>query len=901
MSQPQAPRGAYPTRARPRPAARRPAQAGGPALLPAIILGTFAAAAAALFLGVMVVYASFTNGLPPVGDLDNFELIEGSRVMSADGVELATFAAEQRQVVPFDQIPELLVNAQVAAEDQTFWTNPCIDFRGILRAVVQNLQAGDNVSGASTICQQLVRIRLFDGDLMADPDRIVERKIKEWILALRVADEYTGQEGKERILEMYMNQIYYGNKAYGIRTAAQAYFGKDITSNRPEDQLTIGEAAMLVGLVRAPSTLDPTKEAVERKDDDGRRILVVAENAGAQRVQGFVLNNMVNSGYITQQEADAAADEEIVLAPQRGVRYRAPHFVYAVRREAGRLLGNEDLLDRGGLLIDTTLQYRDLQQPAEKWAGIAYDLDRLSDEQLVAKYGEAALGWIKQLQGRNIKNDALVTINYRSGAVVAYVGSANYYGRATPEHQPAFDVVGQAFRQSGSAFKPITYATGFESGVLTPATMIMDVKGEIADGYEVPNADGGERGPVRVRDALKYSWNIPVAKAQQMIGTDNVVQMAERLGLEWDPDQADEPDVPSLTLGTIGVHQLDLAAAYGALANGGVLAETYLIQKITDRNGTVIYDHAQDAREPQRILSEQAAYLVTDILADNTNPATNVIWGQRFQLLTDEGRRPATLKTGTTNDFKDLQAFGYLAPDPDRAVNEGALVTGVWVGNSDFSAIADVFAADGPTFIWHDYMAEVTTNLDLPLRDFPRPDGIVEAEVDAISGMRPGPLTQQTVSEIFMESNRPDQEDNIHRRYRIEKETGKIWQSGCGDKAASSIPEGRLYLDLTDYEAEHDTWVAANRDWLRQWTGRELGLQRSPAPPLDAMLAPLERCTPGEIPTSTPTPSPSPTPSPTPIPTPQPTALPTPTLVPPPPTPQPTPSAAQTPNPNPNP
>jgi membrane peptidoglycan carboxypeptidase len=890
MSRRQAPRGAYPSQARPRSAAGRTPTTGGLAVLPAVILGASAAVALALFVGVMGVYAAYTNGLPPVTDLENFNLDEGSRVVSADGVELATFAAERRQVVPFDQIPRLLIDAQVAAEDQTFWTNPCISFRGILRAAFQNLTAGQTVSGASTICQQLVRIRLFDADLMADPDRIFERKIKEAILALRVGEHYPGQEGKERILEMYMNQVYYGNQAYGIRAAAEAYFGKDITSDDPEDHLTIGEAAMLVSLVRAPSTLDPTKEAVEQTDDAGHTILVVADTAGAKRNQGFVLNNMVESGYITQQEADAAAAEQIVLAPQRAVRYRAPHFVYAVRRAARDLLGNEDLLDRGGLVIETTLQYRDLQRPAEKWAGVAYDLDRLSDERLVQKYGEAALGWIKQLQGRNIKNDAMVTINYRTGAVVAYVGSSNFYGRASPEHQPNFDVVGQAYRQSGSAFKPITYATGFESGVLTPATMIMDVKGEIVDGYEVPNADGGERGPVRVRDALKYSWNIPVAKAQQMIGTDNVVQMAERLGLDWDPKQADEPDVPSLTLGTIGVHQLDLAAAYGALANGGVLAETYLIEKITDRNGNVIYDHAQDAAPPQRVLSEQAAYLVTDILADNTNPATNVIWGQRFQLQTTEGRRPATLKTGTTNDFKDLQAFGYLAPDADPAVSEGALVTGVWVGNSDFSAIADVFAADGPTFIWHDYMAEVTDNLDLPLRDFPRPDGIVDVDVDAISGMLPGPLTQQTVSEVFMESDQPEQEDTIHRRLLIEEETGKIWQEGCGDKADSANPAGRPYLFLNDYESEHPTWLAANRDWLDTWRGRERALRRSPAPQLDASFAPEERCTPGEIPTSTPTPSPSPTPSPTPIATPEPTLLPTPSLTPLPASPTPSPS-----------
>ncbi|HEX6140893.1 MAG TPA: transglycosylase domain-containing protein, partial [Candidatus Limnocylindria bacterium] len=634
------------------PGARpRPAAGGSFAALPAIILAAFGVLAAALFIALMALYASYTSGLPNASDLEDFQLDEGSSVVSADGVELAAFAAEQRRVVPFDQIPELLVNAQVAAEDQSFWTNRCIDLRGIIRAAIQNVSAGETVSGASTICQQLVRIRLFDGDLMADPDRILERKIKEAVLALRVGDAYPGEEGKQKILEMYMNQVYYGNNAYGIWAAANAYFAKDITSDAPEDQLTVGEAAMLVGLVRAPSALDPTKEAVQDTDAQGNTILIVPDTAGAKRVQGFVLDNMVESGYITQAEADAAAAEEIILAPPRDTQYKAPHFVYAVRREAAELLGNEDQLDRGGLEIQTTLNYNGYQVFAEKWAGIAYDLDRMTDEELLAKYGEAAAGpqgWIHSLQGRNIGNDALVTINYRTGAVIAYVGSANYYGEATPAHQPAYDVVGQAYRQSGSAFKPITYVTGFERGVLTPATLFMDVKGEIVDGYSVPNADGGERGPVRVRDALKYSWNIPVAKAQQLIGTQNVVDTAARLGLNWDPQQAQEVAVPSLTLGTIGVHQIDLASAYGTMANGGVRAEPYLIEKILDRNGNVIYDHAEDAPDPQRIVSEQSAYLVTDILADNTDPAQNSIWGRRFQLQTDTGRRPATLKTGTT-------------------------------------------------------------------------------------------------------------------------------------------------------------------------------------------------------------------------------------------------------------
>jgi membrane peptidoglycan carboxypeptidase len=496
--------------------------------------------------------------------------------------------------------------------------------------------------------------------------------------------------------------------------------------------------------------------------------------------------------------------------------------------------------------------------------------------------------------------------------VLAYVGSANYYGEATPAHQPAYDAVGQAYRQSGSAFKPITWATGFERGAVNPATMFMDVEGEIVDGYSVPNADGGQRGPVRVRDALKYSWNIPVAKAQQIIGTENVVAQAERMGLEWDPAH-DTVVVPSLTLGTIGVHQLDLAAAYGVLANGGVRAEPYFIQRMTDSSGTVIYDHAEDGPEPQRVMSAEAAFLTTDILADNTDPAANSVWGQRFQLPAEGGRRPATLKTGTTNDFRDLQAFGYLAPDPDPAVSDGAIVTGVWVGNSDFTPIADVFAADGPTFIWHDYMAEVTAHNQLAVRDFPRPEGIVELQVDAISGLLPGENTQQTVTELFAANNQPTERDTVHRSLRIEAETGRIWQEGCGDfeteaPAGSPDPDASppapvaaetVYLDLASWEDEQPTWDEANEAWIERWTGREGELRRAPAPPLQVPLAPTEECVPGEVPTSTPmpsatpTPSPSPTPSATPQPTPTPVpATPVPTATPPPGTPTPAPTPA---------
>ena len=895
-------------------ARRRP----GSPVLPRLILAGFGLAAAGLFALILSVYSSFTSGLPNVAEIENFDLVEGSSVISSDGTELATFAVEDRREITFDQMPEVMIEAQVAAEDQSFWTNPCVDFRSIVRAVLQNFQAGETISGASTICQQLVRMRLFDAELMADPERQVERKIKEAILALRLDERYPGSEGKQRIIEMYLNQVYYGNNAYGIWAAANAYFDKDLTSDAPQHQLTISEAALLAGLVRAPSRLDPSPEAVEQ-EIGGETRHVVPATAQAVIVRDFVLDQMLESDFITQQEHDAAVAEPVVLAAPDDNAYLAPHFVYAVRREAGQLLEGEDLLDTGGLRIITTLDYEGYQSTAEKWAQVAYDMDRMSNEELAAKYGDAALAWIGQLQGRNINNDAIVTVNYRTGAVLAYVGSASFFGESTPEHQANYDVLGQGFRQSGSAFKPITYAAGFESGVITPSSMFMDVEGEIVDGYSVPNADNRQRGPVRVRDALKYSLNIPVVKAQQLIGTDVVVNLAERLGLEWDPRQEDEVAIPSLTLGTIGVHMLDLAGAYGAIANGGEFHPPYMIERIEDSRGNVIYDHATDADDAEQVLSAASAYLVTDILADNTDPATNPLWGPRFQLPAEGGRRPATLKTGTTNDFRDLQAVGYLAADPDREVSEGAIVTGVWVGNSDFSQIQDVFAADGPTFIWHDYMAEVAALNSLPVHDFARPEGVAEVIIDPISGMLPGDFTGRTVTEVFRADRQPTERDTLHRELRIEVVTGKIWQQGCGDFATvapSSSPdpsaepsppeaEEKVYLDLVGWEEDRPTWEAANRAWIEAWTGREDELNsgvRQPYPgPLDAPLAPTVECTPGEIPTSSPTPSPSPTPtaSPTPSPTPLPTPppiptptipLPTPTLPPAPPTPTPAPT-----------
>ncbi len=864
--------------------------------LPAVILATFVALGIGIVLSAMFLYTAYAGSIPDVTALEKYAPDEGSVVVSADGRELATFAATNRRVVDFDEIPDVLVEATVAAEDHTFWANPCVDPRAIVRALLQNVSAGEVVSGASTICQQLVRSVLLPPDLMADPGRQLERKIKEAMLALQLDAAYPGEEGKAQILEFFLNEMYYGNNGYGVWAAVNRYFGKDFTNPAPNHEVSPGEAALLAGLLRAPSELDPTQYGVAALDASGAEfptLLELPEDTDPMLIRNAVLEDMVELGYLTERERDAILREPAYVRIPETPPFLASHFVYATRREVAELLGAEDIIDRGGLRIETTLQYEGYQVAAEKWARVVYDMDRLTDDELAAKYGSDALDWINQLQGRNIGNDAIVTINYRTGAVVAYVGSANFDGEATPIHQPQYDVVGQAFRQSGSAFKPITYATGFETGAITPATMFMDVSTEIVPGYPVRDADLRERGPVRVRDALKFSLNIPVTKAQQLIGTEQVVDQAERLGLEWDPAQ--DPNVASLTLGTIGVRMLDLAAAYGALANDGLYHEPYLISRIVDRDGTVIYDHETDGPDPEQAISPQAAYLVSDILADNTDPAQNALWGPRFQLLTDAGRRPATLKTGTTTDFRDLQAFGYLAADADPEVDEGALITGVWVGNSDFSAIDSVFAADGPTFIWHDYMAEVTALNQLPVRDFVRPEGIAERTVDVITGLEPGEFTHNTITELFVAGGPGLATDDLHTELAIEAVTGKIWQAGCGDfvpatpgPTSEPVPSDepapppsamlKEYLDLIGWDDDHPVWEASNKAWIEQHQGPPENVPRSPVVPLDAPLAPTEECTPGAVPTSSPTPIPTPTPQPTA--TPEPTPSPLPSVVP---------------------
>ena len=368
----------------------------------------------------------------------------------------------------------------------------------------------------------------------------------------------------------------------------------------------------------------------------------------------------------------AAQHDEVVLASQATPHWIAPHFVWAVRDELTQKLCGDapscEQLDAGGLRVITTLDVK-LQKIAEKWVRAAVTVPHTKDPTAAAK----ALGfeklepWMANLRSKTLRNGALVAIDYQTGELVAYVGSANYYATSNrPEFQPQYDVAGKGFRQPGSAFKPFNYVTGIDDHALTAATMLMDVSTDFGGGYTPNDADLLERGPVRVRNALQFSLNIPSVKAMAINRPDHVFAKARDFGMTFQTDRTQAG--LALALGVQEVRPVDLVTAYGTLANGGLAIGHTTILNIQDTAGKDVLPPYQPPVGTQ-VVSPQAAFIVTDILAGNTNPKINPFWG-KFAIDGPDRRRPATLKTGTNNDAKDLNAYGYIAPPteagPDR-------------------------------------------------------------------------------------------------------------------------------------------------------------------------------------------------------------------------------------------
>jgi membrane peptidoglycan carboxypeptidase len=662
---------------------------------------------------------------------------------------------------------------------------------------------------------------------------------------------------------------------------------------------------------------------------------------------------VLTHGEVTPEELLAATKEPIILAPQTGTpgqQWLAPHFIWALRDELAIKLCGPDAdtcpqLEQGGLHVISSLDW-DLQQVAEKWVTAAVFLPHDADpEAYAAQLGVPFEPWMRKLENLEVNNGAMIALDYQTGEVLAYVGSAGYYrdDATTPQFQPQFDVLGNGWRQPGSAFKPFNYVTGINDGTMTAASMFMDVTTVFPDGsrqYIPKDYDLLERGPLRMRTALQWSLNIPAVKAISINGVDHVFDMAKKFGMTF---QDETPTAGlSLTLGTEVTHIGDVAESYATLANQGQHIGYTHVLRITDSGGTdLVPPYTPPTAEV--VVSPQAAYVMTDVLASNTKPSQNPIWGA-FELSGPDGsHRPATLKTGTNNDANDLVAFGYTAPpsDADRQAGEYALVVGAWSGNSDGSPVLTpenpVLSTDVAAPMWRGFMREATANY--AIADFPRPPGVVEADVDAWSGGKPTQFTTQTVRENFIDGTVPgDDTTKVGLQVVLNPLAAPddpnpyvLWQDGC-----AGTPETKGFLALEGVEAGHPDWQAANLDWInRAKVGPGTAGGPDPAVPTKtsyifrpgetpygkswgAPFPPTATCfglpspspslseSPSVSPSVTPevslTPGPTITPVPTDIPTPPPTPEPTlpPIITPPPteaPTPEPTaaPTAAPTP------
>ncbi|HEX8940696.1 MAG TPA: transglycosylase domain-containing protein [Candidatus Limnocylindrales bacterium] len=772
---------------------------------PLFLLGSLVFLGLVGMVAVVAAFSYYSQGLPdPKQQLDNLTFNQETVITDRTGkVELARFGLEQRKVVTFDQIPPVVIDATTSVEDHTFWDNAGFDPVGIVKAGLDTLHG--SARGASTITQQLVRARLLPDSVLAGST--YERKIKEIIQSIRLTQEYPGREGKQAIITTYLNQNYYGNQSYGIAAAARGYFGIDDLS-----KMTLAQAAILAAIPQSPSTYDLVKNAV--KQPDGK--LVVPDDSAIVARRNLVLDLMQRYAVLTTNEfsaADyaAARAEAVVLSPQTQQNWKAPHFVWQVRHQLGEILCGPaaadqcEKVDTGGYTVTTTLDWT-MQQSAERWlkaAAIAPNQSSLAATQTYLRnLGVGTPSWAVRLRGLNIHNAAMGAIDYRTGQVYAYAGSAGYYEPSTsPKFQPQFDVFGDGWRQPGSAFKPINYVTALDDRTLTAASLLMDVATDFGGGYVPMDADKIERGPLRVREALEFSLNIPAIKTALINGVDHLYARAQDFGLTFQLPSSQAG--ASIGIGTLEVHPVDLLSAYGAIADGGVLMPRTTILSIADSNGNKIWPTA--AASGKQVVSAQAAYVMTSILAGNTDPATNAIWAH--WRLTDGGkRRPATLKTGTNDNAKDLTAGGWVAPPADP--NAPALAAVAWAGNSDNTAPAPVFSIDVAAPMWQGFMLDATKGT--PIVDFPRPSGIVQTTIDAYSGMLPGPFTTKTINEVFIEGTQPTQVDSTKIPVDVDTASGKLWADGC---AGPKVTNG--YLDLSKVESGYSPqWQKYDQAWI---------------------------------------------------------------------------------------
>ena len=634
-----------------------------------------------------ITYAVFANSLATPESIINRKN-SGLIFYDRHGEEFyRTAGARDTTIITLDRIPDELEQATIAIEDKNFYEHDGFSLQGYMRAIVTNIKLADPTAvGGSTITQQLVKNALLS------QKKSFLRKFQELVLSIEIDRRFS----KDQILELYLTSTYYGAGAYGVEEAAKIYFDKDLMD------LTLAESTMLAGLPQAPSAYSPL---------DGDR-----ELAGQRQRQ--VIRAMEAEGYITAEQAEQTAETELNYNTS-GSQLRsnkAPHFVEYVTKLLANEYG-EDTIVRAGYKVYTTLDIN-LQDTAQ----------------------QTVTNRVAALSGAGANNGALVAIEPSTGQMLAMVGSADYNN---DDIDGKFNVATSPNRQPGSATKPFAYLRSFEEGY-TPASILHDKPTDFGGGYEPQNADRRFRGDVTVRRALANSLNIPAVEMLRNIGANDFINTMRDFGVKNMSDDAAQQCGLAIVLGCAEMPLLDLTHAYATLADEGTYRDLVTYTKIEDKSGNQVYPSKsfgfiQNSENPgRRVVDRGIAYLITDILGDNT--ARSEAFGSNSPLRLS---RPASVKTGTTDDSKDAWAVGYTPQ----------ITIGVWVGNTASTPMS-LAGATGAAPIWNAVMESYLSGK--PVQEFEQPSNVVQLMVcrgqEAIAEEK----GTNTFAEIFVRAHIPE-------------------------------------------------------------------------------------------------------------------------------------------------
>ncbi len=688
-----------------------------------------------LLLVVMIrTYRTYKRDLPSLAQLHNIEPSLITKIHSADGTVIKEFYTERRILIPLERMPPELIDALLATEDRRFFKHWGVNLLALSRAFWNNLWEWRWAQGASTITQQLART------LFLTPEKTISRKIKEILTAIKIERNYS----KEEILEMYLNQCYFGKGAYGVQAAALLYFNKNV------EDLSVSECAVLIGIPKNPSRYSP-----------------IEHPKLAQQRRNIVLNAMRDFEKIPERLADSLKNLDLEIHPSSLPTGEAPYFTEMVRQYLESKYG-EDALYRGGLSVYTTLNL-DLQKAAEEALQTQVDVlqksmestHTLRDTSYTVMVTDSSAGepsqerQYKQIQG------AVVAMENKTGNILALIGGKDF-------EKSEFNRAIQAKRQPGSGFKPFIYTAAIDNGA-RPVDVMYDtpfsLTGEDGEEWSPENFDRIFRGPVTLRQALAKSINVISAKLIEKVTPQQTIFYASNMGIG-----SSLSPYPSLALGTSEVTLQEMVSAISVFPNQGIKVEPRYILKITDRYGKILEENPASKKE--EVLSAQTAYIMTTMLESVVNDGTG--WGAR-------GRgfyRPAGGKTGTSDNCTDNWFLGFTPQ----------ITAGVWIGYDDKTVIGEnITGAHTALPVWSDFM--IKAHDTLKVEDFRVPPGIVFKTVCLESGLLATDRCPRIITDVFTEETAPSVYCDLHPSEELPDTSGMRFF-----KVKEQRPEGKDWI-----------------------------------------------------------------------------------------------------------